>query len=195
MEGECGAYVSSDQLDSERKVGSLPMYSFFGENALLGEESLADTSSSSSSSSSSSTSSTSSVRVCNATVRVLSKTISLLVLKKEIFTELITSKKINPNVLRGAMQKMDHERTAQNEQEVMRVIDGVDDVDDVDDEGELSKKQRSVIGKMEKIAESRVLCELCNAIYYCNKKCQKRHWKVHEPKCKMLMNTGSISSE
>ena len=186
MEGECGAYVSSDQLDSERKVGSLPMYSFFGENALLGEESLAD---------SSSTSSTSSVRVCNATVRVLSKTISLLVLKKEIFTELITSKKINPNVLRGAMQKMDHERTAQNEQEVLRVIDGVDDVDDVDDEGELSKKQRSVIGKMEKIAESRVLCELCNAIYYCNKKCQKRHWKVHEPKCKMLMNTGSISSE
>ena len=53
MEGECGAYVSSDQLDSERKVGSLPMYSFFGENALLGEESLADSSSSSTSSTSS----------------------------------------------------------------------------------------------------------------------------------------------
>lgn len=30
------------------------------------------------------------------------------------------------------------------------------------------------------------ICGGCNAVWYCEKGCQKAHWKQHRPVCKML---------
>ena len=35
-----------------------------------------------------------------------------------------------------------------------------------------------------KIAETK--CTGCRQIYYCNRECQKKHWKKHKPECKAL---------
>ena len=104
MKGECGAYITLPEKGKDRKVGKIPTFSFFGENALI------DT-----------TTATAVTdggggkrkNVRNATVKVDSESVSLLVLTKEKFNELVKTGKLNRQVLAG-MEKVDLERQAEH---------------------------------------------------------------------------------
>ena len=96
MKGECGAYKE------DRKVGKISTFSFFGENALLGA-----------------TPGVNERR--NATVKVVSQSVSLLVLTKSKFYELIENGDLNPQVLDG-MKQVDRARQAENEEEMSAVM-------------------------------------------------------------------------
>jgi len=100
MKGECCAYIS-DSTESDRKVGTISTFSFFGENALLGA-----------------TPGINERR--NATVKVESQSVSLLVLTKSKFYELIENGDLNPQVLDG-MKQVDRARQAENEEEMSAV--------------------------------------------------------------------------
>ena len=104
MKGECGAYITLPEKGKDRKVGKIPTFSFFGENALI------DT-----------TTATAVTdggggkrkNVRNATVKVDSESVSLLVLTKENFNKLVDTGKLNRQVLAG-MEKVDLERQAEH---------------------------------------------------------------------------------
>jgi len=86
MKGECGAYISLSKAGSaDRKVGKIKVYSFFGENALL---------SSSEGEGGGGGDGVNEFR--NATVKVESQNVSLLVLTKDDF--------LNRSVLEGVKQ-------------------------------------------------------------------------------------------
>ena len=103
MKGECGAYISlSNAGNEDRKVGKISTFSFFGENALLGA-----------------TPGVNERR--NATVKVISQSVSLLVLTKSKFYELIENGALNPQVLDG-MKQVDRARQAENEEEMSTVM-------------------------------------------------------------------------
>jgi CRP-like cAMP-binding protein len=106
MKGECGAYITLPEQGKDRKVGKIPTFSFFGENALI------DTN----------TTTTAAVtdgeggkrkNLRNATVKVDSESVSLLVLTKENFNKLVDTGKLNRQVLAG-MEKVDLERQAEH---------------------------------------------------------------------------------
>ena len=107
MKGECGAYISDSTGNEDRKVGTISTFSFFGENALLGA-----------------------TERRNATVKVESQSVSLLVLTKSKFYELIENGDLNPQVLDG-MKEVDRERQVVNE-----VVLGKEEGGQQDDEGE-----------------------------------------------------------
>jgi CRP-like cAMP-binding protein len=119
MKGECCAYIS-DSTESDRKVGTISTFSFFGENALLGA-----------------TPGISERR--NATVKVESQSVSLLVLTKSKFYELIENGDLNPQVLDG-MKEVDRERQVVNEGKNKVVLlgkeEGRDDEGEKEEEGE-----------------------------------------------------------
>jgi CRP-like cAMP-binding protein len=101
MKGECGAYITMPEQGKDQKVGKIPTFSFFGENALIdnynntaGQQLKLK-------------------NVRNATVKVDSESVSLLVLTKETFNELVATGKLNSQVLAG-MEKVDLERQAEN---------------------------------------------------------------------------------
>ena len=100
----CGAYITLPEKGKDRKVGKIPTFSFFGENALI------DT-----------TTATAVTdggggkrkNLRNATVKVDSESVSLLVLTKENFNKLVDTGKLNRQVLAG-MEKVDLERQAEH---------------------------------------------------------------------------------
>ena len=94
MNGTVGAYMQiGNDSGKKRKVGTIPTYGFFGENALLSEPGVEV--------------------VRNATVEVESESISLLVLTKATFHELLDDGKLDRKVLDGVKQ-VDLERQEQN---------------------------------------------------------------------------------
>lgn len=103
MKGECGAYVDTD-MDSQfghgisggrlEKVGTIPTHAFFGESSLL-----------------SAPGSKNAER--NATVKIESDELSLLVLTKKNFYALIDNGTLDRSVLQG-VQQVEHERHDRN---------------------------------------------------------------------------------
>jgi len=97
MKGECGAYITLPEKGKDRKVGKIPTFSFFGENALIDTDGEGGKRK----------------NLRNATVKVDSESVSLLVLTKEKFNELVETGKLNRQVLAG-MEKVDLERQAEH---------------------------------------------------------------------------------
>ena len=97
MKGECGAYITLPEKGKDRKVGKIPAFSFFGENALIDTDGEGGKRK----------------NLRNATVKVDSESVSLLVLTKENFNKLVDTGKLNRQVLAG-MEKVDLERQAEH---------------------------------------------------------------------------------
>ena len=97
MKGECGAYITLPEKGKDRKVGKIPTFSFFGENALIDTDGEGGKRK----------------NLRNATVKVDSESVSLLVLTKENFNKLVDTGKLNRQVLAG-MEKVDLERQAEH---------------------------------------------------------------------------------
>jgi CRP-like cAMP-binding protein len=103
MKGECGAYVDTD-MDSQfgqgisggkmEKIGTIPTHAFFGESSLL-----------------SAPGSKNAER--NATVKIESDELTLLVLTKKYFYALIDNGTLDRSVLQG-VQRVEHERHDRN---------------------------------------------------------------------------------
>ena len=103
MKGECGAYVDTD-MDSQfgqgisggkmEKIGTIPTHAFFGESSLLSAPGSKDTER-------------------NATVKIESDELTLLVLTKKNFYALIDNGTLDRSVLQG-VQRVEHERHDRN---------------------------------------------------------------------------------
>ena len=42
-------------------------------------------------------------------------------------------------------------------------------------------------------SEATLTCSKCRSTYYCNKNCQKSHWKVHKKTCKSILEQTPLS--
>ena len=61
----------------------------------------------------------------------------------------------------------------------------------MDSTNELPSEKIGPCGFCGSLAE--VKCSNCKAIYYCDRNCQKRHWKQHKTACKQIKTANEIT--
>ena len=100
MSGLLGAYVKLSEFLGEQRVGDIPQYTYFGENALLGLDAKR-----------------------NATVRVESDEVSLMVLEKVQFYQLVEDGEVDGQVLTKMWnEKRIREESNQHQQLIMKQL-------------------------------------------------------------------------
>ena len=100
MSGLLGAYVKLSEFLGEQRVGDIPQYTYFGENALLGLDAKR-----------------------NATVRVESDGVSLMVLEKVQFYQLVEDGEVDGQVLTKMWnEKRVREESNQHQQLLMKQL-------------------------------------------------------------------------